>query len=628
MHASLAGLLLFAASALGSEGLRLEGTIEYAGPRTGPLILGAWIGRAEGEFARRLTLEGPGPFSAETTWAPLEGPVVFGAFLDANGDGRWGLDEPFGVSPRGSLDGKAGGMQGIGIVLLDPPAVGSATEPSPPREIALDLRKPAAATVAVDGAEAGRGLPVAWIQGKRGRAAAVADLLPMAAGPSTPIRVRVEGKVSLLGPGPEEAGVATFPDLEAARMAALLDGDFRVERRAVGGIALAIAVERGAGIPEDEVLRAAEGAAGFLAEAFGFPASFLPLVVLGGSGEATAGHGAPVARAEGSDPIALWRSVGRALAEAWIRTLVPDAGSDPRLGAAADYLGLLSARASGPSTPEAFLDAFEPGTDATLALLLDATIRDVTDGNGSLARFLVALAPAARRSGGSLSALDWDRTLDASVGFDLSTSWRVLLEKPRGPFSDLLFRRAGFRFQTGKDGKPALRPHGSAGARAAALRAAILAEGGRGLPPKDASSWLPDLAGDFEGSVALRDGEGVLQERKMRRLSLQAGAEGLEGIRVDLARDGSPVPGTLVSLRLRPSGERVVLVERRADGGSEEASGTRAGGILCLETRDGEGGVVRWERWRLCFDELRLERWVQSAGGAAAPTVEEARLRR
>jgi hypothetical protein len=612
MLASLVPLVLSAQV----QAVRIEGKVEYSGTATGPILLRVWTREGKDAVAQ-VTLEAPGPFSIEAS--STAEPQVFAAFLDADGDGRWDLREPSGLGRRRVLEG---GREEIEISLQDSPAGAEATEGSPPREISIDARKGGAA-ITIDGVLVGRGFPVPWVQGKSARVAAIADLLPAAAGPTAEVRVRAEGGAHLLGPASEDPAVATFPDLDSARMAALLEGDFRIERRTVGGVLLGIAIERGAGLPEEEILRAAEGSGAFLVESFPSRPSFLPIVLLGGSGEISSNHGAPIARL---DPAAPQRAVARALAEAWIRTYVPDAASDERLRGAAEYLGLLSQRASGNLAPEEFLAPFEPGSAPTLALLLDTTIRDALDGERTLATFLGSLGPAARRGGGLPIPTDWDSTLDFHAGFDLSATWRRVLEEPRGPLADFLLGRGGLRFLGGKDGSRALVRHPSASSRAAALRETLLREGkDEATSLRQGNSWFADLAGTFEGTIAASRASGEPGPSTRIRLSLRPGERGPEGFTVALAPDGSPLLGTLAAVRFEAAGERIALVERLSSGEERRAEGGRTAGVLNLVERDGEGALARWERWRILFEEIRLERWTHER---SEPLLETARLRR
>src|SRR5262245_21387249 len=612
MLAGLAALVLSAPA----EGVRIDGKVDYAGPAKGPIVVRATTGEGK-DALEPLTLEGPGPFSIEIP--DRAGPLVFAAYLDANGDGRWDLGEPSGLGRRVAREG---GEEGIEISLLDPPAGAEATESASPREIAIDVRKGAAA-LSVDGVLVGRGFPVPWVQGKGARVAAMADLLPAPAGPSVEVLLRVEGGARLLGPSSENPAAAAFADLESARMAALLEGEFRIERRRIGGTLLAIAIESGAGLPEEEILRAAEKEAAFFAEAFPSSPSFLPIVLLGGAGEVSSSHGAPIAR---PDPAGPHRAFARALAEGWIRTFASDAASDERLRAASEYLGLLAQRAARTVTPEEFLASFESGSEPTLALLLDATIRDVLDGEGTLATFLGSLGPASRRGGGLPVPGDFDATLDVLAGFDLSATWRRVLEQPRGPYSDFLLGRAGLRFMGGKEGHRNLVRHPGASTRAAAIRETLLREGkDESIPLRQASAWFPDLSGTFEGTIAATRAGGDSARSTRLRLSLRPGERGPEGITVSLAADGSPLLGTLAAVRFEAAGDRVTIVERLSSGAERRAEGRRTAGVLHLVERDGEGALARWERWRFFPEEIRLERWTHERG---EPLLETARLRR
>ncbi len=611
MLAGLAALVL----STPVQGIRVEGRVQYAGTATGRIVLRAWTREGGDALEQQLTLEGPGPFSIEAPSA--SGPDVFAAFLDADGDGGWGLGEPSGLGRRRVLEG---GREEIEISLLDSPAGTEATEGSPPGEISIDARKGGAA-ITIDGVLVGRGFPVPWVLGKSARVAAIADLLPAAAGPTAEVRARAEGGAHLFGPASEDPAVATFPDLESARMGALLEGDFRIERRSVGGVLLGIAIERAAGLPEEEILRAAEVSAAFLAESFSSCPSLLPIVLLGGSGDASSNHGAPIARL---GPAGVQGPVARALAEGWIRTFVPDAANDERLRAAADYLGLLSRRASGSLRVDDFLASFEPGSGPALALLFDATIRDALDGEATLATFLGSLGPAALRGGGLPVPGDWDATLDVLAGYDFSATWRRVLENPRGPLADYLLGRAGLRFQGGKDGRRSLVRHPSPSRRASALREALLLEG-PGESLSGWASWSPDLAGTYEGTIVASRAGGDPDRSTRVRLCLRPGDRGPEGFTVNLGPDGSPLLGTLAAVRFEASGDRVAVIERLSSGDERREEGGRTAGVLHLVERDGEGALARWERWRILPEEIRLERWTHERG---EPLLETARLRR
>ncbi|MGH7150419.1 MAG: hypothetical protein ACREIU_06970, partial [Planctomycetota bacterium] len=155
---------------------------------------------------------------------------------------------------------------------------------------------------------------------------------------------------------------------------------------------------------------------------------------------------------------------------------------------------------------------------------------------------------------------------------------------------------------------------------------ALLREGnGESLPPREGTSWFPDLAGTYVGTfVAIRAGGDPGRSTRVR-LCLRPGDRGPEGFTVGLAPDGSPLLGTLAAVRFEAAGDRVAFVERLASGEERRAEGGRTAGALHLVERDGEGALARWERWRILPEEIRLERWTHER---SEPRLESARLRR